>query len=428
MKYVVLLVALWTVVPFLAMKAASSERVRKVLMGVAVFDMFNPTDLNLISEESYRGDSRGIEITSVDILLLALFFSQRLRGQALFEGRRLWLARGVYLAAVLLSFVGSPDVLKSTYSVWKLLRMYFAFDVLCTAFVELGLVSAATWGLGAAVVSQGLLALQQKYVYGMVRVVGSQSHPNSLAMIVNMVSPIAFALLLSGKGRWQITVPVVMLAALCNVFSLSRGGMMMFITAMGLVFVLSMLQGVTRRKLAVLGLALAAVAAVLAKAADTIINRFLYAPKESEEARHLFNEAARMMADDHTFGVGINMYSMVLDKGGYADRLGIYEGDRNGIAHHIYWLTAAELGYAGLVAYVLMLAGVWIAAARAARIRGVRGEIAIGVLSGLAVTYLQGTAEWILRQTNFAYVFWTCAALAASAPTRPSRVSPGSAS
>ena len=44
----------------------------------------------------------------------------------------------------------------------------------------------------------------------------------------------------------------------------------------------------------------------------------------------------------------------------------IEPGDRNGIAHHIYWLTAAELGYGGVAAYVLLLVVVWGSALRLA--------------------------------------------------------------
>jgi hypothetical protein len=33
-------------------------------------------------------------------------------------------------------------------------------------------------------------------------------------------------------------------------------------------------------------------------------------------------------------------------------------------------------------------------------------------LAGLTVTYLQGTAEWIARQTTMSYCFWLFAAIA----------------
>jgi O-antigen ligase len=153
---------------------------------------------------------------------------------------------------------------------------------------------------------------------------------------------------------------------------------------------------------------------LLAKSLDTILERWSGAPKASEEARVLFNEAARAMLNDHSFGIGINMYSHVLEHGGYADRLGMAPVDRSGVAHHIYWLTAAELGYVGLAAYALLLIAVLVLAIKAARARDVRGDIALGIAAGLFVTYVHGTSEWILRQTAMSYAFWTAAAMVAA--------------
>ena len=413
MKFVVLFLALTVLVPWVALKASKSEVWRKIIVGLIAFDLFNPQHINIVSDENYRGDSRGIEVTTVDLMLLAMFVCQRLRKEPGFGGTRFVGIRLLYLTAVLLSFGATPDAFRSFYSLWKLLRMYFAFDVLATAFADTGLLSAGLYGLAAGVISQGLLAFKQKYVFHMVRVIGSQSHPNSLAMICNLVFPVAFALLLSGKGR-KVALATVVLAGLCDIFSLSRGGMMMFVLASFIVYAGSFARGLTRRKVTVLALSVVAGIAVLAKSADTIINRFVNAPKESEQARVLFNAAAKMMANEHVFGIGINQFSTVLDHGGYADRLGIASVDRNGIAHHIYWLTAAELGYFGLGTFLLMLLTVLLVGVRAARIPGVRGDIALGLVAGLVVTYMQGTAEWIMRQTTFSYAFWLVAAMIAA--------------
>jgi O-antigen ligase len=165
------------------------------------------------------------------------------------------------------------------------------------------------------------------------------------------------------------------------------------------------------RKFALVGLGALGAFAGIAKGWDTIVNRFLHAPKESEEARVLFNKAAAMMAGDHPFGVGINMYSYSLQHGGYAARLAIDPGDRSGIAHHIYWLTAAETGYFGVSTFVLLLASVLFNALRSTRKPDGRGDIAVGIVAGLIVTYMQGTAEWIARQTNMSYLFWLFAAI-----------------
>jgi O-antigen ligase len=198
---------------------------------------------------------------------------------------------------------------------------------------------------------------------------------------------------------------------MCDVFSLSRGGMLMFLMASGFSVGASIVRKPTGRKIGLVAAgALVGLGGVI-KAWDTIVNRFLHAPKESEEARVLFNKAAALMASDHPFGVGINMYSHVLEHGGYAARLNIDPGDRNGIAHHIYWLTTAETGYVGAATFVLLLAVVLGNAARSMGKPDGRGDLAVGLVAGLTVTYTQGTAEWIGRQTNMSYLFWLFAAI-----------------
>jgi hypothetical protein len=211
---------------------------------------------------------------------------------------------------------------------------------------------------------------------------------------------------------------VFAIAGACDVFTLSRGGMMMFAFAAVAVAAASLARGVTPRKTRILTWIGAVGLAGVAWSLPTIIQRFTSAPKESELARKLFNLAARAMADEHPFGIGMNMYSYVLSHAGYADRFAIDPGDRDGIAHHIYWLTAAETGYVGLCAYLLLLGAVYVSALRAAWRRDVTGEIAVGVVVGLTVTYLQGTAEWIARQTTMAYCFWLLAALVSAFLTR----------
>ncbi len=413
MKWLALIFSLTVAVPLLAQRMAKSERIRRIVVVLLGFDLFNPSHINLISDETYRGESRGIEVTSVDLLVFALALSQLHRKRPINGPYRFVAVRLIYFVFVLLSLTATPDMLRSSFSVWKLVRMYFTFSVLASVFLELAMVRAVLDGLALGVIAQGLMAGQQKFIVHMARSIGSQSHPNSLAMIVNIISPIAFALILTGAGN-RLTPFVVLSGALSVVFSLSRGGMAMFVMAIGLVIMGSFVRGPTVRKVGVTVAFLVAGLVGLAVFAKQIIKRFVEAPKESELARKLFNQAAKAMADEHNFGIGINMYSLVLDRGGYADRLHIDLGDRNGIAHHIYWLTAAELGYTGCGTYLLMLATVYFALLRASFFPGVRGDIALGMTAGLTVTFLQGTAEWIARQTTMSYCFYVFMALASS--------------
>lgn len=410
-KWIAFFGALFVGVPLLKTALARDPRARALAITFVCFDLFNPMHINVISQENYRGDSRGIEITTVDLVLLAIRLAlPRTRAK---PATRHVFVRSFFYLCVLLSFKDTPDVLKSTFSLWKLTRMYFAFDTMALAFLDVQLVAAATRGLAFGVLWQGWLVLWQKYVQHAVRTMGSMPHPNSLAMIVNLIAPTAFALWLSGRARPYAPL-VVGCAGISTIASLSRGGMMMFVLATVLGAIIAFARGFEAHKLKIIGTLFFAAVLVLARSIDTIIERFTTAPKESEQARILFNRAAKMMADEHPFGVGINMYSYVLDHGGYADRLNIEPGDRNGIAHHIYWLTAAELGYIGAIAYVLVVASVMISTIRLAMRGGLRGDLGVGFTLGLTTMTLQGTAEWIARQTPMAYAFWTFAAMASA--------------
>lgn len=410
-KWIAFFGAVFVGVPVLVSLLREKAWLKIALMTWVSIDLFNPMHINLISQENYRGDSRGIEITTVDLALIALRLSLPPTKQR--PATRHYIVRTLFFVAVMLSLKDTPDTLKSLFSVWKLVRMYMAFDAWALLLLDLSLVAAATHGLALGVLWQGTQVLWQKYVQHAIRTVGSMPHPNSLSMIVNLIAPMAFALWLSGRAR-KYAPFVVGAAGISTIASLSRGGMMMFVMATGLGAMAAFSRGFSVRKLKMMIGLFVAAGIVLARSIDTIIERFVTAPKESELARVLFNKAAKMMAEDHTFGVGINMYSYVLDHGGYATRLNIEPGDRNGIAHHIYWLTAAETGYFGAVSYVLMIAAVWISAARLALHKGVRGDIGVGLTIGLSTMFLQGTAEWIARQTPMAYAFWLFAGLASA--------------
>jgi hypothetical protein len=415
-KWIVFLVAICVVTPLLARYAARSEVVRRWLVGLMAFSVFHTVDINLITE-LYRGDSTGIEVTLLDLMALALYAAQRRRRVPTPDGPRFTWVRFLYLGVAILSMTASPSLMLSWFSVWKIVRMYFVFSVLFVEFAELAQVRAALMGLAAGVISQGVMAVEQRYLGGLVRAVGSQPHPNSLAMLVNLVIPVSLALLLSGHWK-RLNAAVLLTGSVCVVLSLSRGGILMLAVAVAIVVLGSLAKDFQLKKLAVVGSLMVGGLLLLAKSIGTILERFTNAPKASEEARVLFNQAAKAMADEHPLGVGINMFSKVLEAGGYADRFDLAPVDRNGVAHHIYWLTAAELGYIGLTFYIVMLVVILMTAARAAAARGVRGDIALGIAAGFVVTYIQGTAEWIARQTPMSYAFWTLTAILASQGVR----------
>ena len=161
----------------------------------------------------------------------------------------------------------------------------------------------------------------------------------------------------------------------------------------------------TGRKLLVAFLAMLGVCIILAKSYDTLVDRFVNAPKESEESRVHFEEAASAMLAEHPAGVGMNLFSHMLETQ-YSPRFEIAQVDQSGLVHNIYWLTAAELGYLGIISYVLYIASPLLLALFYGRFAGLSlfGDLSLGAAVGLGVFFLQGTLEWASRQTALSYL------------------------
>jgi O-antigen ligase len=259
------------------------------------------------------------------------------------------------------------------------------------------------------------LAMQQRYVLHHHQVSGNFPHQNTFGMAVNLVVPALLALKLSGSGGRLATLAIGAGAA-SIVMTLSRGAMTMFVIGSTVIFLLSTVRRPTAAKVRAGLLGLAAGALIVLRAWDSIVDRFLHAPKESAEGREQFELAASLMLSDHPFGIGINGFSLALGEAGYGARAGIYGYDATGIVHNIYWLTAAEIGWVGILAFVVLLAmppltavhGWW-------RARGdLRGDVLIGLAMGLLLMDLQGKLEWAFRQTTLSYLFWTIAGMIAT--------------
>ena len=369
--------------------------------------------LNLLSRETYRGDSRGLEVTLIDLAVCALFLGLP-KSTVPAPYRR---TRAFYLFAVLLSVAFAAVPLYSAFSVWKLLRMYLLLVVVARACLDAAVPPFLLRGMGLGIIYEALLAGWQHYLGHQYQAAGNLNHPNSLTMACNLIAPIALALLLA-RRRSGFAATTLLAASVCVVFALSRGSLVMFALSMILTFGISAARKLTGRKLKLAGFALLALLVVCAKALPTIVARFEKAPAASLDARIKFEHAAWLMLQDHPMGIGINQFSYVLEHGGYGARAGITADspDTNGIVHNIYRLTAAELGLLGLVAYLLLMAAPLLLAVKGAAKspHSNEGQVLMACAVALVCSYLQGTLEWLSRQTSYSYLFFMMAGLVAA--------------
>jgi O-antigen ligase len=378
-------------------------------LGFLPFMALKRTSISVVFENYPRGDSMGLEVTLVDfVALLALFALPARRAPLPYR-----VVVPLYGAVALFSLVLAPEPLLGFFSFWKLARMVLVMVALARAFQHPD--RPASWLRGVAL-GVGLAFFQasmQRFVEGLGQSMGTFPHQNSMGMAMNLVIPIVLSIALAGQGR-VIAWVTLGCASSAVVLSLSRGSMTMMLIGVVLTYVVSCVRHFSWRKnLIALG-ALTAGALLLAVSFGSIARRFETAPEVSALGREIYEDEAHLMLHDHPLGVGLNQWSHVSANEGYGERAGLLPMDVGGIAHNIYWLTLAELGYFGFITFLLLLAAPlrWAVPAVWRRPDDIRGDVLAGVVVGLIVTDLHGTLEWAWRQTQVGYLYWSIMALA----------------
>jgi len=385
--------------------------------------------------QPYRGVERGFGVTIPDLLFFGfalLIMSGATRKKIIWlpYNSMLWL---LLILIAMLSISGSAMPLYGWFAVHKFIRCLVLYWVMVNIVQERRDVLAVIYGLVGAILFQGTVVFWQKYVTRTVvyRSMGSFNHPNAMAMYIELVLPILTALVLERllPGRWNTAATIaVPLGLLAVVFTKSRAGMVMLPAAMGGVTAVSILIKPTMRKGVLIATALCFAGVVMAIALPRIIKRFQEAPEESAQTRVYFNQAARAMANNRFFGVGINLFSWSLANTEYywyvyPDRLEERNPEefrdspmgqsRLGTAHHLYYLYAGEIGWLGMWTFILFIARFML--------RNVLlflrckdpfyKALLLGMLAGFALVHMHSTLEWIMRQVQPMYMFFLLSGL-----------------
>ena len=379
-------------------------------------------DINLVSMEAYRGDTRGFEFGVTDWMVIALIVTMARSPRWRRERLQLLPPNGgpllAYLAVALLSVAFAYVPLYAGFGLFKLVRAIAVYWVACNYLRSEKDLRFLILLLVAMVGVQFLLVLWQRAT-GLYRAVGSTPHPNTLAVYVNFMNMVFLAFVLGEKRRsthtWAAWAGLAM-GSLIVLATFSRGALMSLALGSAIVIVLSLWDRPRAAKLAIVGAMALAVLPVAIKVTPAIIKRFETAPVESGLSRHQANSAALAMARDHLFGVGLNNYSYVVNNTSYAQYIPL-ESDR-GIVHNIYLLHASELGWFGLAAFLVVIGRfLWLAASFIAQRRDdITSCMAIGIFAGMIALWTQSMLEWLFRQTYVTVEFFLLAGVMAALP------------
>ncbi len=416
MKYAVFTAFIVLGVPTMAILAFLWPRVRGWLVSLMVFAtcLGDRANINFVSMETYRGPDRGFEVTLADLVALALAVAVTIR-----HPRRIrWWPYNTgpmlaYFAVAAVTTLWAPQPILSAFTLFKMVRAY-GFYWCVVNCLRTGTPLRAVWrGMVLMAAYLTFETLRQKYLYGIYRVTGPFDHSNPFATFLNLFMPVLLALGLSDRtlspGRTVLSLVGALAMLFSSVMTFSRAAIVLGVVCAGGVLAFANLRERSPRA------ALATLVAFLgllvggARVLPRVLERFEQAPEASAMARDEFNHAAKLMLEDHPEGVGVNQFSRVLtDNPRYNRHITVMAVEKQkGVCHHIYWLTAAEMGYAGLALFLVVISRfAFRAFVFAWRTPGRDGLVQAAIFLGTLSLHVSGLLEWVFRITPlfFAYL------------------------
>ena len=420
MKWVFLIAASVAMVPLFAWLRANPRAAPKIwmLVGFLVVE-HGPLHLYMALDSwagQWPGYTLGAEISLLDLIAVAIYFAlPRSRHSLPFL-----FSMGFYFFAVMLSMFQGSVPKATIYYGWQLARVFFFYVVVTRACAaDERVLPALLKGIAFGMFWAAGQAIWERFGVGVLQTAGGFPHRNFLGMVSHFIVYPFFALLLAGERGWfPITVSVA--GAIVAVLTTSRATIAFAGFGYLAVFLVSALRGWTPRKSMVMVAGVVAVMALSPLFFSSFEQRFGSDVKSSffepDEAREQMADAARMMLSDHPMGIGANHYVIAANMLGYNARSGLNWFNYGSYVHNVYLLVAAETGYLGLVAFVILLlrplAVAFLCGWRNRKDR--RGDLLLGLGVGLLTVYLHNFYEWIFITFQTEYLFAVNAAMVAA--------------
>ncbi len=436
-KYIVFFITLLVGVPLGYTLALKYPRIEKVIFFLMIFFTVKMEDINFVSRETFRLTSKGFEIGLVDISTFIIFLIVLNRKHRF----RLHAPPGtyIYLTYVLfsaISIINAAVPLFSMFELWKMLRMYMYFFVVYNYVNDFEQFQDFMKGLAAIVIYIFYEVMKQKYIEGMFQSSGPFPHQNSLVMYTIILGSFVFAYLLNKKDlkplHFTIWLMIFGMASVTVISALSRAGLVLFAFAILAILAVSFFSGVTEKKVWISVLLLLCSLAMMAKAWNSIQERFRTAPEESATTRVDLAIAAIKMVKDKPLGIGLNNFGIKINPPWqYSSHIEMHdaedEDEKNGLVETIYLMIAAECGWHTLAIYFLFIFYFYFLNLKNYfRYKNSDYQyFTIALIGGLLAIYIESGLEWVLKQTNNYYQLMLVFALIAVMSKLEQRYSQG---
>ncbi len=418
--------------PLLGVMMARASWLQRAVFVLAIFLIAIPADYTTFyvhSIETYRGHTKGFQVTVYDMLLIALLVALYLRDPKRFRfvppGLLLYV---LFCLLCTVSIVNSVNQLYTIMSLYQFLKAPLIYVVAYNFLEEEKDLDTVLTAFALSLIMQALVGLKMRYLDGYYQIRGWFDHQNSMAMwTYNLALPLLAVALSNRCKPWRSLFYLSAFGAggVLIILSLSRASLAVFAVGSALILGGSLLAGLTWKRIGVAALATVGGIAAISMAADTIFERFTGArdydaPKY--DFRWALNQVSKEMFQDTIIGVGWNNFNLANSQPqpkywkiyqrwdkmrGGAPEEGHYRA--NACTESLYWLILAENGVPGMLGFILFtgLTFWWI-------LRNVRryhlsifGFFQYGLLITLMMTYLHSQLERVLFQTAPLYT-WLC--------------------
>jgi hypothetical protein len=136
-----------------------------------------------ISWPTWQGHVKGTELSALDALALALYFSLPRTPHPL----PFRLSMALYFLAALFSVVSARVPMAAFFYVWQLARMFLVYAVVTKGCVDPRVPPALLAGMAAGLFMEARVVLFQRFGLHMLQAVGTIGHQNELGMITHFI-------------------------------------------------------------------------------------------------------------------------------------------------------------------------------------------------------------------------------------------------
>lgn len=360
-------------------------------------------EIAIMGVPDWPGFTQGFDVSLLDLLMVVLYLSAP---RAKHTPLPFKISFFLYIGAVCMSGFQAGNPTATWYYVWQLMRMFMTYAVVARACADPRLTAALMKGLALGLCFEAGVVGWQRFVIHYIQSPGTFAQQNMLGLATHFAIFPFFALLLAGEKGWRpIVIPL--LGIMIDIFTASRASLGFAGVGFTLLFLLSAVRKWTSKKARIL----LASALVLVLLSPVAIRQFdlrmdVFGTGEND-GRTALNNAAEAVLSDHPMGIGANNLVVFANVQGYYDRAGV--GNKNDITfpHNIYWVTAAETGYIGIVALMIFLGRpLFFALACGWRNRqDRRGDALLGLATSLLIVYVHSYFEWIFLTDQIQYLF-----------------------